>query len=264
MSIEQIRDAFDDAGWCLATSVFPEKAIAKLKAFLIARQHLMHQQFEEWVGRSFDEQDSYALHQTRLDSYVARGLPEDLRHYLTGEFDLETRLDNRISDLLSLHACRAFLCTFLKSDRYYVHYPPMIRFKIAEAPSNLVPLHQDAAYSRHLKDFVTAWVPLVDITEECGGVIVHEGTHRMKILEHRPSGAWANKAAIDGLRAEATRHILMNAGDVLLFAPQLLHESAPHRTNYVRYSIDFRIFRHESDTTKSYYDPFTRAVRRLH
>ena len=52
-------------------------------------------------------------------------------------------------------------------DRYYVHYPPMIRFKLADAPSSIVPVHQDIAYNRHLSDFITVWVPLVDIDDEC-------------------------------------------------------------------------------------------------
>jgi ectoine hydroxylase-related dioxygenase (phytanoyl-CoA dioxygenase family) len=57
----------------------------------------------------------------------------------------------------------------------------------------------------------------------------------------------------------------MRVGDVLLFPPSLIHESAPHRsTTRVRYSIDFRVFRSPEDTTKSYFDPLENRVVRRH
>lgn len=250
-------ELFDDSGWHLETSLLD---VAPVRDFLSARRERLAREFSAWLG---EENGSYAWHQTQLPAYESRGLPVDLRHYLVGEFDLETRLDLRISDILSTERSREFLCRFLGTDRYLIHYPPMIRFKVAEAPGNIVPVHQDYAYNRHLSKFITVWVPLVDITEECGGVILYEGSHLSEPVRHEASGAWSNKAQteVDGFNP---RHILMRAGDALIFPPNMFHQSAPHLSSTIRYSIDFRVFPAPADTTKSYYDPFTKTVRRQH
>jgi hypothetical protein len=248
---------FNESGWHLEPSLLD---VALGRDFLSKRHERLAGKFGAWIGT---ENGSYPWHQKQLPTYESRGLPADLRHYLTGEFDLETRLDTRIAEILSTERSREFICRFFGSDRYLIHYPPMIRFKVAEAPSNLVPVHQDYAYNRHLSNFITVWVPLVDITEECGGIIGYAGSHLSEPVEHAASGAWSNKARTDLSRFSA-RHILMKAGDALFFPPRLLHQSAPHRSATIRYSIDFRVFRQPSDTTKSYYDPFTKTVRRQH
>jgi ectoine hydroxylase-related dioxygenase (phytanoyl-CoA dioxygenase family) len=138
----------------------------------------------------------------------------------------------------------------------------MIRFKVADALDSLVPVHQDASYNPHLSNFITVWVPLVDIDDDCGGIIAYEGSQLTAVVEHEGSGAWAKKAVID-VSKYPSRHITMKAGDALLFPPNLLHESAPHRSSLIRYSIDFRVFRDSTDTNKSHYDPFKRAITRV-
>ena len=250
---------FGAHGWHVERDILDRSAVEEARAFLEARLAGLQARFQGWVDGERVEAGDYALHQRNVDDYVARGLPMDLRHFLTGEFDLETRLDRKICRLLAAPTCRSAISRFLGSPQYFVHYPPMLRFKVAAAPVNLVPVHQDRAYNRHMKDFITIWVPLVDIDEACGGVIVYEGSHVDVVLPHQQSGAWAEKAIGDFSRFEA-RHVTMKAGDALLFPPTLLHESAPHRSPVVRYSIDFRVFRHATDTTKSYYDPFEDRV----
>jgi Phytanoyl-CoA dioxygenase (PhyH) len=256
-------EIFNSAGWHLGSSVLEREVVIEAREFLESSKVRLHQLFAEWLGTDSSDALDYAAHQRQLPVYEARGLPSDLRHFLVGEFDLETRLDGRITDVLSTSGCRDFICDFLGSKHYYIHYPPMIRFKVAGAPSNLVPVHQDAAYNRHLASFITVWVPLIDINDECGGIIVYEGSQRSNLFEHQASGAWSNRAQVDPSNFPA-RHITMKMGDALLFPPTLLHESAPHLSSQTRFSIDFRVFREGADTSKSYYDPFTKTIRRLH
>jgi ectoine hydroxylase-related dioxygenase (phytanoyl-CoA dioxygenase family) len=135
----------------------------------------------------------------------------------------------------------------------------MTRFKVADAPNSILPPHQDAPYNAHLNDFLTVWVPLVEIDNDCGGLIVYDGSHTAELVDHVSSGAWEAKATGDHSRFH-TQHVLMKPGDILMFPPALLHESAPHRSARVRYSIDFRVVRSAGDTTKSFFDPFTGAV----
>lgn len=253
---------FNDRGWHLERSILDQDVVVEVREFLASRQQHLRRLFEAWVGTKLDNPASYAWHQRQVPIYEERGIPGDLRHFLVGEFDLETRLDLRIMELLSTERCRKFVSAFLQTDYFYVHYPPMIRFKIANAPSSLVPVHQDFAYNRHMSDFIAVWLPLVPIDNDCGGVIVYEGSHLADMVQHNSSGAWGSKAVAD-LSRYPRRHILMDAGDALFFPPTLLHESAPHCSSHVRYSIDFRVIRRSADTTKSYYDPFTRSVTRM-
>jgi uncharacterized protein YbaR (Trm112 family) len=253
-----IKGLFNELGWRLERHILELDTVERALKFLDSRRQELQRSFGAWVGDSVDEKN-YGSHQSRLPGYEARGLSKDLRHFLTGEFDVTTRMDTRLLEILSTPRCRSFLSAFLQTDHYYIHYPPMVRFKIADASSSLVPVHQDAPYNAHLSDFVTVWVPLVDIDDECGGIIAYEGSHQTELMEHKASGAWANKATAD-TSAYTAHHIHMNAGDALLFPPTLLHESAPHRSARVRYSIDFRVIRDKKSTTKSYYDPFTEKI----
>jgi hypothetical protein len=255
-----MKDRFGPAGWHVERQLIDLATVAAARAFLDANRLELQRKLETWVGAPL-EAGSYAYHQSQIQNYEAGGLPKDLRHYLRGEFDLETRLDKRLVGLLSTPACRAYLATFLESDGYVIHYPPMVRFKVADAPNSILPPHQDAPYNTHLNDFLTVWVPLVEIDNECGGLILYEGSHTTEILRHIASGAWEAKATGDHTRFQQ-QHVLMQPGDILMFPPALLHESAPHRSARIRYSIDFRVVRSAADTTKSFFDPFTGLVTR--
>ena len=253
-----IRDLFTAVGWHLEPGILELAAVNGVREFLDARRQQLQQHFSAWVGESVSD-GNYAAHQGHLEEYGARNLPKDLRHFLRGEFDLQTRLDQRIMEVLGTPRCRAFLTGFLGSEQYFIHYPPMIRFKMARAESSRLPAHQDTPYNQHLAEFMTVWVPLVVIDDACGGVVVYEGSQRDGIVPHESKGAWENSAVAD-LTQYTPRHVLMNPGDILLFPGELLHASAPHRSERIRYSIDFRVIKRVEATTKSYYDPFARQI----
>jgi hypothetical protein len=255
-----IKDLFGPSGWQVEPQLLDSATVSAAHDFLDERRLTLQRQFEQWVGEPLDEK-GYAFHQGQVKEYEARGLPKDLRHYLRGEFDLQTRLDERLVRVLSTPKCKTFFPRFLETDGYVIHHPPMVRFKVADAPSSVLPPHQDAPYNAHLNDFLTVWVPLVDIDEDCGGLIIYDGSHTTELVPHVASGAWEAQATGDH-SSFPTRHVLMQVRDILMFPPSLLHESAPHRSVRIRYSIDFRVVRHPSDTTKSYFDPFTGSVTR--
>lgn len=258
----QSSELFGVAGWRLETNLIQRTLISKLGRFLDLRLQALENSFENWTTEKGLKKQTYIQNQQDLSILETKGLPKNLRHYLTGEFNIETRLDMTILELLSLDSIKKFVCNFLNIERFFIHYPPMIRFKKQNAFISIVPVHQDIAYNEHIADFVTAWLPLVDIDDQCGGVIVYEGTHLGEISEHQVSGAWSSRAVTD-LSPYTKKHILMKAGDVLFFPPTLFHESAPHLSSHIRYSIDFRIFKNAGDTKKSYYDPFHQKIVRV-
>ena len=134
--------------------------------------------------------------------------------FLRGEFDLETRLDKRIMQVLATPRVLAYLSKFLSSDGYCIHYPPMIRFKMAGAEASKLPPHQDWPYNTHMKDFLTVWVPLVVVDEGTGGVVVYEGSHQDGNVQHVAEGSWEAKALavtaamrLEGMRTPVPRRI---------------------------------------------------------
>ena len=254
---------FDEKGYVLKRSFLDGDTCENAKTFLAASKDRLHRLLEQWAGEAVPDSGAFAHHQARITEYEARGLPKDLRHYLVGEFDLETRLDRRICGVLSSPGVRERLTRFLDAPQYCIHYPPMVRFKMADVPGSILPAHQDFTYNAHLRDFITVWVPLVDIDDEVGGLILYEGSQHGKSLEHASKGPWAYGLNGSDVQEYPRQHIHMRLGDVLIFPPLMIHESAPHRSQTrLRYSIDFRVFVAPEHTTKSYFDPFgDRVVR---
>lgn len=263
-SQKALLDLVGNSGWHLEKGVLEPDKVVALREFLEERRKRLQEQFESWASVKLNTAEDYGRCQAQIPEYESRGLPKDFRHFLTGELDLETRLDTRIVELLGARRCRDFLCESLGVERFYIHYPPMIRFKVAESPGSVLPPHQDAPYSSHLREFLTVWVPLVDIDSEVGGLIMYNGSHRAGILDHRASGPWAFGTE-DGISRFETEHVFMAAGDALLFPSSTIHASAPQKSRTrLRFSIDFRVFRNATDTTKSYFDPFENKITRQH
>lgn len=257
----RIKDAFGPSGWHLERGILEQDFVWQVRDFLDSRRLRLQQQFSEWVGEPVTDA-SYAAHQPKTEEYTARGLPKDLRHFLRGEFDLETRLDQRIMQVLATPRVLAYLSTFLQSDGYCIHYPPMMRFKMAAAEASQLPPHQDWPYNTHMKDFLTVWVPLVTIDEGTGGVVVYDGSHQDGNVQHVAEGSWEAKALAD-LDKYPQQHVLMNPGDILTFPSELLHASAPQTSPRIRYSIDFRVFREPADSTKSFFKAKTQEIVRV-
>jgi hypothetical protein len=255
---------FNSKGYVLERSVLDPSATSEARDLLLASKERLHRLLEQWTGEPVPDNAAFARHQLRIPEYTTKGLPVDLRHYLVGEFDLETRLDLRICRVLAGPGARELLTQFFGTSKYYVHYPPMVRFKMADAPGSILPAHQDFTYNGHLRDFITVWVPLVDIDDEVGGLILYDGSHLDGSVDHAPNGPWAHGLKKPAGLPYAQHPVHMKVGDALLFPPLLIHESAPHRApTRLRYSIDFRVFVSAEDTSKSYFDPFeSRVVRR--
>lgn len=103
------------------------------------------------------------------------------------------------------------------------------------------PPHQDYIHIQGTPEVWTAWIPLMDVPVELGGIAVLVGTHRQGIypVQRMPG---AGGVGIDTARfyAEwATDDY--NMGDVLLFHSETIHRSLTNITgNRIRLSVDYR------------------------
>lgn len=129
--------------------------------------------------------------------------------------------------------------------------PPAARWILPSNEKAAVPAHQDISYNSHMSNFIVCWVPFVDIDDECGGVLVYDGTGKLGRLDVENGEFW-----LEGLDTNSYigEHKKIKKGDVLLLNPYVLHESFPNTSKHIRFSCDFRFFGENDTSTKSFLD----------
>jgi phytanoyl-CoA dioxygenase PhyH len=116
----------------------------------------------------------------------------------------------------------------------------------------LAPWHQEYPYNLTSDNAVTLWLPLVDVSEQNGCLLMAPGSHRLGALPVRVRDALnirrnANEAMdIVGLDELLARHPAVSvptaAGDALVFHTFLLHRSQPNRSAATRWTLQARYF----------------------
>lgn len=186
-------------------------------------------------------------------------LTKSTRDALSGHFSLETRLSPKLWEIPYSTKFLAIVSALLESGTVFLHMPPTARYVL---PGNIhagVPPHQDISYNRHMTDFVTIWVPLVNIDDDCGGVMMYRGSGHAP--EHPVSQSksefWQKGVPTDGYTPV---HCKIRAGDVLALNKWVVHGSMPNKSPCTRISIDFRFFGERDRSSKHYLDIQKRKV----
>ncbi len=181
------------------------------------------------------------------------GLSKSTRDTLSGHFSLETRLSKDLWSIPRDAGLRALLEQTLRSRSLFMHMPPTARFVL---PGNVyagVPAHQDVSYNHHMPEFVTAWIPFVDIDSQCGGVTVFKGSNvpNEALSISATERFWLKSLPTDGYTPV---HCEMQVGDVLLLSKWVVHQSMPNRSGRTRISMDCRFFGNSGRSTKHFLD----------
>lgn len=196
---------------------------------------------KDWVTFKTATQWERAISELETCGKLATLDPE-FKNILCGHFRLETRLNPRLTEIVSCDPLLAHIRNVLQSEKIYLHMPPVARYVLPQFEYAAVPVHQDLSYNQHMKNFVTVWLPLVPIDAQCGGVEIFEGRPNQQVpLEPIGSPFWFEPAQTEGktlLRFEA------NPGDVLFLDPYVLHQSGLNKSDRIRFSIDYRFFTH--------------------
>lgn len=125
---------------------------------------------------------------------------------------------------------------------------PTLRYALPSDAAHVTPAHQDYFFIRANKDFRTFWMPLMDINEAVGGLVLAPGTHKGGLREHverddvfsyvlkgrKQKGVALEDIAPPWLTTE------YRAGDVLIFHNLTLHWALPNVSDRIRLSIDTR------------------------
>ena len=247
-----MHEHYQKRGYQVVRQLIPADVVINARRLLEENLSLALERMKDFgigVGTTDMVPDINAL----LSGPDASDLDRDLRVLLTGHFPLEVRLDRRLWEIPRDAGVQDFLKTVLGTSSMCMHMPPTARFVL---PGNLdagVPSHQDISYNRHMSDFFTCWVPLVDIDETCGGVTVFPGSDGTVVdasmVDH---GIWFG--GIDVSKYKAVDCVPMAPGDVLIFNKYLAHKSMPNVSDKIRFSLDYRFFAATETSTKHYLD----------
>lgn len=117
----------------------------------------------------------------------------------------------------------------------FLRMPVSCRAVYPNHPEALGPAHQDGGRLHDMEQFITAWIPLVNIDQECGGLGLY-------LSLGLPNAAIPEGEHGINMGAIAPKPIYMSPGDVLIFHKWLPHVSMPNTSDRVRYSLDMRIY----------------------
>ncbi|RXZ33727.1 phytanoyl-CoA dioxygenase [Oxalobacteraceae bacterium CAVE-383] len=241
-------------GYAVVKNIVPPSTIANVHAFLL-------NQTNDALGLAQKElRCDSASGLIDVAGEIAEGkygtlsaLTKATRDTLTGHFPLNVRLSEKLWQIPMSPEVREVLKACLNSKNIFMHMPPTARFVLSKNKHAGVPPHQDISYNGHMSSFITMWVPLVDITDECGGVIVYEGSGQSNVQEAPDSQQQYWRKPIETLDYKP-RHMTIKAGDILLLNQNIVHGSALNSSDQTRISIDFRIFGEQDSSTKHYLD----------
>lgn len=109
----------------------------------------------------------------------------------------------------------------------------------ADAPEDtFAGRHQDGFFNNGI-DFVTCWVPLMEIDDEVGGLVVVPGSHKGEYM-HTPDAPPVYPIPREAIPDEKWRRGDYNPGDVLFFHNRIAHAGLANVSDRYRLSIDLR------------------------
>jgi hypothetical protein len=250
---------FHEQGYGLFRGVIPPQVVTKIHRTLASEVDRILASLSE-IGVEPDVMTAARDIRALLSSPRAQELDQTTRNLMTGHFPTALRLQEIFWDIARTPVLQDILKAALQSDRLYMHMPPMARYVLPNNSEAGVPAHQDASYNDHMNDFVTVWVPLVDIDEQCGGVTIYEGRKDgfIPVTKLVQNGVWTEAVPAEGLTP--VNCAPMAPGDILMFNPYVVHGSMPNVSNRIRFSMDCRFFGGDATTSKHCLDMTTWTV----
>ena len=240
---------YKNDGVQLLRNVISIRAVNRVKAILLKS---LSNNYEKLSGMGFCKNgvlDNNAISNALYNKDV--NFDHETRMLLTGQFPKKVRLDKEIINLASERGLIKAInnCTGLRVDK--LHMPPMARFVTPGHSNAAVPPHQDSSYNKHMSNFVTVWIPLVNITKTCGGVSVYPGVkEEVEITQTTKNGQWFE--ALNTKNISSVDCVPMGAGDALVMNKNTIHRSMLNMSKITRISLDLRYIPEESYSTKHY------------
>jgi ectoine hydroxylase-related dioxygenase (phytanoyl-CoA dioxygenase family) len=260
-SLNTDLDRFEECGYVVIEDAFDREHITELNRCLVGDLNELDGVLHRALDCHLTDVEGVRRLSHELDHDKARfeALPRDVQQLLKGEFPFAVRHRDEFKLMCRSGRLIDAISELLGEDHPRMHYPPMMRFKLPGHAQSAVPLHQDHVYFPHLDQFVVTWIPFCDISDDCGGICVLEGSHRLGKLEHEHAVLWGNY--LEGPFAQfECKHVAIPMGAAIAFHPQLIHQSYPGTPQRLRLSVDGRWFRGSANPKARYFDTKAQSV----
>ncbi len=137
-------------------------------------------------------------------------------------------------------AVHAFFARMLGDEPYWVPMPVCrVIPPMPKSDGSLMMPHQDGFHNRGL-GFRVAWIPLIEIDEEMGGLALAEGWHKRGFI-HDPADAPQYRVTQSPVPDEDWRRPDCAPGDLILFDIMTPHSGLRNRSRKFRLSVDLRV-----------------------
>ncbi len=217
---EKLRERWRQDGVLFFKNVIGQSSIELVRNEYLTRLKEMGVVDESETASNWNGND-------RLDGALARPISDDVWRTLVADPSLD-------------RVVRTFLGEAPIWLPIVVHRtaPPLAKGTTAETFGGR---HQDGIYNFGI-DFVTCWVPLMDIDEDVGGLAVAPGSHKGSLY---PPDVFKDPNTRVGIPAGAIpdaawRRPNYKAGDLLMFHSMTAHAGIPNTSNKLRLSMDIR------------------------
>lgn len=116
---------------------------------------------------------------------------------------------------------------------------PIVQYRSYPPGTSAGGVHQDGFFSPGIEGYKPVWIPLTDIDETVGGLLLAVGQHRRGFFHNLAKPPRFPVADI--IPPESWRTTHYRPGDVLVVHPSTPHTGMANRSNRVRLSIDTRV-----------------------
>jgi len=218
----QLMNSLKSDGYIIIRNFFDKDYIDKLREsakniFKIQFEYLNYNgTFEENIIRLFNENENIFINCGKI---IQTGLIELYR------LPIE---ENILKLIKSLGIEFPNLCT---RPVLFFNHPKLAK----EEFYYKTPPHQDWSSMESSLDSLVLWVPLVDVNEQNGSLLIYPKTHKLGILPFKSVGGFASVEINDEY---IQPHL--NIGDIVLFSTLLVHASGEILDDSIRWSCHFR------------------------
>lgn len=222
----QLKQKLDKDGYIILKNLIYPGRIQQLKnnaSFIFERQF---QYFGYKIGDEYFKDNMIRLFNEHEE--VFKNCGKLIQTGLIPLYELAT--DNVILNILE-HSLNIGYPTMCTRPVLFFNHPKLAKEEVYYK----TPKHQDWPSMEASNNSLVVWVPLVDVNENNGSIIIYPGSHKQGVLPFKSNGGFA-EVEYEGESIQPD----MKIGDVAIFSTMLVHQSGEIKDDSIRWSCHFR------------------------
>jgi ectoine hydroxylase-related dioxygenase (phytanoyl-CoA dioxygenase family) len=222
LGLESLQNQLDKDGYVILKNFFDKEFILHLKNL---SQEIFRIQFDY-----FEYDDTFEHNMIRLFNEQEEVFKNCGKLIQTGLIPLyQLASDNQLlNQIMELGVQYPNMCT---RPVLFFNHPQLAKEKVYYKTPN----HQDWPSMEASLNSLVVWVPLVNVNELNGSIIIYPGSHKQGVLPFNVNGGFA-EVEYEGESIQPE----MEVGDIVIFSTFLVHKSGDILDNSIRWSCHFR------------------------